>query len=309
MIGCYRRLLLFALLLGPISVNAGCPAHGKNIRADDDWEDDEDDDARDRRRRRRRRRRRTRSRRSAAVLIQARRIAGAVVENSRSGRPREDLDELRQTLCEEREDDAVIFYQLVVSTQWHYYWLCSERRPQRAATPQGKRALLRWANALSRRAEAASAECRPGSRRRLFRETHESGTRARAYCDGRVVLSFPDGGKKTRYFTVAGAAAPPRRAARTRVDPGRSVCPVCTPCPTVSRPRDCPRPRPCPPPRQCPNPQAQIRAAQQKAFWQGVKKACKRICTMVYKKCRSINPKTALCYQVSEYCAENCAKK
>ena len=52
-----------------------------------------------------------------------------------------------------------------------------------------------------------------------------------------------------------------------------------------------------------------MRAAGEKGFWQGVTKACRRICTLVYKKCRSIDPKTAMCYRVSEYCAETCAKK
>jgi hypothetical protein len=39
-----------------------------------------------------------------------------------------------------------------------------------------------------------------------------------------------------------------------------------------------------------------------------VDKACKRICDLVYKRCRSINPNTALCYQLSEYCAVECVR-
>ena len=43
-------------------------------------------------------------------------------------------------------------------------------------------------------------------------------------------------------------------------------------------------------------------------FKQGIDKACKRICDMIYKKCRSVDPKTAMCYTLSEYCATECAK-
>jgi hypothetical protein len=39
-----------------------------------------------------------------------------------------------------------------------------------------------------------------------------------------------------------------------------------------------------------------------------VEKACRKICQDIYNKCRSINPQTAMCYQLSEYCATTCGK-
>jgi hypothetical protein len=48
--------------------------------------------------------------------------------------------------------------------------------------------------------------------------------------------------------------------------------------------------------------------AARKGFYQGVGKACARICRMTYEKCRSIDPKTAMCHMLQEYCTKNCTK-
>jgi len=67
---------------------------------------------------------------------------------------------------------------------------------------------------------------------------------------------------------------------------------------------------PCPKPAPCPT--INCENAARTAFEQGEKKgkqhACQGICQVVYHKCREINPNTALCYQVSEFCAETCGK-
>ena len=303
------------LACSAVMVIGGCAGSKGSVREDDedfdDWGDEDQGGDRDGDQRRRKRRRRPAGR---PVLIEARRVPGAVVERNRSGRPSHDVRELRSSLCEDSADEPVIFYQLIVSEQWHYYWLCSESGPQRVATPKGNRLLLAWVQDLERRAASKARDCGSGSRARMFEDIHDSGTRARAYCDGRIVLRFLDGGTKVRAFTAAARPRPPRSDA----DRGRLVCPRCPPCSEVRQAcPDCPAPRPCPPPRQCPPAKKcpacdcseQARKAGEKGFWQGVSKACKRICTLIYKKCRSIDSKTAMCYQLSEYCAETCAKR
>ncbi|MCA9666112.1 MAG: hypothetical protein KC503_11010 [Myxococcales bacterium] len=328
----FRWLTMCLLLILPCSVAlSACPAGRGGARTDDDDYFDDDDDAdraatrrrkrrRSRRTSRRRRRSRSRSRsarRDVPVLIDAKRLRDAVVETTTSGQPREDIARLRRTFCEGREDDAVVFYQLVVSTHWHYYWICSDRRPQRAATSVGSSRLSTWVRRVERRAASEGAVCTSGSQRVLFRETHESGARAKASCDGRIVIRFPDRFKVTRFFTPGGGGSryASRRTAPTNNSSGGVYqrCPPCR-CPRSSSAGDCPQPRPCPPPRQCPRcPVADCRAkelAGKKAgFWMGVGKACQRICGLIYKKCRSINSKTAMCHMLQGFCEQNCSKR
>ncbi|MCC6750826.1 MAG: hypothetical protein IT371_24425 [Deltaproteobacteria bacterium] len=317
-----------------------CPAHQSGSSRDDEGGDGESEGEGDGEGSRERESRRV------PVLIDAKRLPDAVVEQNRTGKPRDDLESLRQSLCEGREDERVVFYQLVVSTHWHYYWVCGDKKAQRAATEDGDEKLRSWVKRLEKQAAAESAGCAAGSRQRLFKQTHESGTRVKAYCDGQLVLRFPDGGKKTVAFASQapagsgpaaggenpdagdaadgdgdgdGAAQPATQPPVVQAQPpatGRrgGACPPCAACPA------CPAQRPCPPQRACPAPppcpacpacdcSTKAREAGEKGFWQGVQKACKRICTLVYQKCRAINPSTALCYQVAEYCAGACDKK
>ena len=48
--------------------------------------------------------------------------------------------------------------------------------------------------------------------------------------------------------------------------------------------------------------------AGKKGFWQGVKKACGRSCKMIYDECHRVDPKTAMCHMMSEYCHNHCSK-
>ena len=252
------------------------------------------------------------------VLVNLQRLPDAVVETSTSGVPRNNVINLRRIYCEERAGDPVIFFQLVVSTHWHYYWICSDRRPHRASTPEGASRLRKWLVGFRMQASTESAGCSSGRHSPILQGTHESGTRAVAYCDGKLVLNFPDGGHSNKTFNsmVRGGgyqqpassggtcpSCPPQRRCPTA---GARKCPDCPPCPPqrVCPPCRCPKPPPCPK-LDCTKQQL---AAGRKGFGQGVRKACKRICTKIYKFCRKLNPKTSLCYQTSEYCAKNCAK-
>lgn len=289
----------------------------------------------------------------APLLIQEERLADAAVERNRTGRVRRDVAALRERLCEGHEDDPVIFYQLVVSRHWHYYWVCSSTRVKRAATRRGVRILESWLRKVKKRAGRESAECEPGNADKMFRERHESGIVVHAYCDGVMIVRYPDRSKITITYRGGGGGGTgrtggnypsvgPVQRSRTPVQPPRRVtptgpgvavspptttrCPTCPPqracppqrgcppqrscppqrvCPRCPPRRICPR---CPPPKPCPrcpapNTKETCKVFGEKAFWHGVKSACQRICTSIYKKCRSINPKTAMCYQLSEYCA------
>jgi hypothetical protein len=289
--------------LVPILLLAACPPHQGRSRLrsagdyDDLRDDDDDDDGgggdSD----------------DSEVSISYDQLPDAVVERNDSGIPRENVDRMREILCEGREGDDVLFYRLVVSKHWHYYWLCSESRARRISSPYGNRHATKWLKGFKRRARALSDGCQAGASKPLLRGTHESGVRAVAFCDGRIVLRFPDGGKTIKSFgggqRVASSASVPRS------------CPSCPICPRVGSREcpDCPQPRPCPPPRVCPRcpppPKCDCKPsnveAGRKGFWMGVNKACKRICILIYKKCRSIDPKTAMCHMLSEYCKESCA--
>lgn len=252
------------------------------------------------------------------VLIRARRAAESVVEANSSGRPRTDLAELRDTACRGRRNQALIFYQMVVSKQWHYYWLCSELNPRRASTREGGQSLRRFVDALTGRAQTESASCASGARRKLFGEKHESGIRANAYCDGKIVLTYPDGGRSERQFSLQQAASavgscpscpsvpsvPPCQPCRasTRECPACAQCPPARVCPSAPR---CPAPRSCPP--QKPRATADCRSYGQAAFGQGVRKACSAFCPLMYKRCRRVMGKqSAICHQLQEYCEAKC---
>ena len=253
------------------------------------------------------------------VLVNLQRLPDAVVETSTSGVPRTNVARLRRIYCEERSGDPVIFFQLVVSTHWHYYWICSDRRPHRASTPEGVSRLRKWLIGFRLQASNESAGCSSARHTPILQGKHESGTRAVAYCDGQLVLHFPDGGRSNKTF-------PARSGGGTYSQPGGhsggGTCPECPPrrqcptagqCPTCAvcqRCRVCPPQVRCPPPKVCPPPDCSRSnlAAGRKGFVQGVRKACKRICRKIYGKCRSINPKTAMCHMLQEYCVANCAK-
>lgn len=260
---------------------------------------------------------------STPVLVNLQRLPDAVVETSTSGVPRTNVARLRRIYCEERSGDPVIFFQLVVSTHWHYYWICSDRRPHRASTPEGVSRLRKWLIGFRLQASNESAGCSSARHTPILQGKHESGTRAVAYCDGQLVLHFPDGGRSNKIFQArvgggsyrpspgaytpsSGGTCPACPAQRQCPAPGSMQCPQCPRCKICPQCR-CPKPPPCP---KCPPPNCtkQVLAAGRKGFGQGVRKACKRICRKIYGKCRSINPKTAMCHMLQEYCAANCAK-
>jgi len=249
----------------------------------------------------------------AQVQIPFQRLPDAVVEHNNSGVPRNDPMRLHRIFCQDRGADQVIYYQLIVSRHWHYLWLCSSSKPSRISSRWGASRLKRWLRGFKNQAVSNSAGCASPTHTVTLRGSHESGIRAVAYCDGQIILTFPDGGRSVMAFqgstaTVSGgggyggaapaASCPPCRCPRA----GSRKCP----------PARCPAQRPCrcPPQRKCPpkNCSREIMAAGQKGFKQGVAKACRGVCQAIYKKCRSINPKTAMCHMISEHCAEKCGK-
>jgi hypothetical protein len=266
----------------------------------------------------------------STVKVRHKELADAIRENSDGGRGRHDARKLRQALCEGYQDQPKIFYHLVVSAHWHYYWICSDDKPHRVSSKRGKKNLETWLRGFKKQATVQSQDCSSGGRKALT-GNHESGIQAVAYCDGRIVLSFPDGGQTQTNFrsqargdTGGGGDDPGVTPQPPPDDSGTQTahcppCPACPSCGNRGRCPDCPVCAACPPPKMCPPPkvcptcpppncQPAAMEAGKKAFRQGVDRACKRICTLIYQKCRSINPNTALCYQLSEYCAGECAK-
>ena len=304
----------------------GCPAHesasgGRRGSGDDEGSSDDGDKDKDKDKDRNDSDRGTDDgdENESAVKVRHKELPDAIRENSDGGRARHDARKLRQALCEGYQDQPKIFYHLIVSTHWHYYWICSDDRPHRVSSRKGKKSLETWLRGFKKQATVQSQDCSGGARKALT-GNHESGIQAVAYCDGRIVLSFPDGGQtQTNFRSQArvsdttpddGSTSPPP------TDDG-TVTAHCPPCPTPSTVRgrcpDCPVCAACPPPKACPPPppcncQPAALDAGKKAFRQGVDRACKRICDLIYKKCRSINPNTALCYQLSEYCATECVR-
>ena len=266
------------------------------------------------------------------------RLANAVIDVSADGRLHRSPEALREKRCAGRVGDEVIFYQLVAAREWHYYWLCSSTKAKRAATEEGARGLNAWLASSRRRAKREARECDDGSTARMFKIQHSSGILLRAYCDGIISLTYPDRSKSTIAFTKEDAPSvspvpgmgqkpinvgcPPCRAC-----PQGATCPAPPPCPTGNArrcppPTQCPRcpeqqacpearcptPPPCPScpkakPCAAPNTPAACKAFGEKAYWLGVKQACQRICTGIYRRCRKVDPKTSLCYQLSEFCA------
>jgi hypothetical protein len=306
----FRWFRWLSLLLPLLLV--GCPAHlsKRNRRSsvvddldeeedgeeEDDEEDEDDGDAK--------------------VRIRYKRLPDAVIQSSTTGRARKNIRKLRRLVCEGREDDRVIFYKLKVSRHWHYFWLCSETKGRRASSKVGAKRVQKWLRGFKRQASSLSAGCNNGSRKPVLRGTHESGIRATAHCDGQIILRFPDGGQGVRSFSSSGGGGGGGSySGGGGENSGDCACPKCPTCPQVGRScPDCPTPRPCPrcpPPKQCPKLDCskQKLEAGRKGFGQGVRKACSRICKLIYGKCRKINPNTALCHQVSEYCAVTCTGK
>lgn len=256
------------------------------------------------------------------VQIPFQRLADAVIERNVTGVPRSDANKLRRVFCEERSNEPVIFYHLIVSNHWHYLWLCSSDQPRRISSPFGASRLKRWLRGFTNQAVSNSAGCAGATHSIILRGNHESGIRAVATCDGQIVLTFPDSGRSVQAFTPQGGggsyAAPVSGGGDTGTCPECPVCPTegsgrCPECPTQ---RACPPQRSCPPQRECPPPpkcpacdcRDKVLTAGQEGFRQGMAKACKKVCTEIYTKCRSIDPKTAMCHMISEHCAETCGK-
>jgi hypothetical protein len=228
------------------------------------------------------------------VLIDARRLPEAVVQrvglrNLQPPAPA-DIDEMREALCGGLED-RLIFYQLVVSRHWHYYWLCSQDDAVRAMTPDGDRMLRAWLVHMQRRTLKLQRRCPASSTRRMFSERHASGTTGRAYCDGVVMLFFPDGGEKSFEAHRGPLTATVRQPGSPRREPKLPGPPPGT-APAAGR-QSCAEP----------NTTAACREFGQKAFWQGVQRACSRICPAIFRRCRKLAPGNALCHQLSEHCA------
>ncbi len=322
-------VIALALLLGGL---AGCPAHQSGSLKEGASSEDEQDEATPRSKKRHREADPESEKDGAetadgqGVRLKHESLREAVQEESPDGRPRRHVEKLREALCEGREREPKIFYHIVVSTHWHYYWICSDPRPHKASSPWGAKQLRVWLEGFERQARIMARDCPPGSAKHLLKGTHDSGILSNGFCDGRIVLSYPDGDERTVRFAEATSAVsmpspePPGAVGRPPPppDPGSRLCPPCAGCPPsrCRPPPPCPACAACPPPRTCPAPppcpacdcSKPALAAGQKAFRQGVDKACKRVCDLIYKKCRSINPNTALCYQVSEYCAVECPK-
>jgi len=254
----------------------------------------------------------------STVSVSFQELPDVVRERNDSGIPRQNVDRLRQILCEGRAGEPVIFYRLIVSTHWHYYWLCSDTRPRRASSRYGAQNIRRWLKGFKREATLKSQACQAAGASPVLRGIHESGVRATAYCDGRIVLRFPDGGQTIKSYSSQGYGGGGGGGYGGGGTGSASTCPPCPACPQTGAVggNDCPPPRPCPPPRACPvcpppkpcDCKPQMTEAGKKGFWQGVKKACDRICQMIYGECRRIDPKTAMCHMLSEYCATHCSK-
>ena len=257
------------------------------------------------------------------ISIPYKNVPDAIIENTIAAKQsHRNVNNARKALCENHESDDVIFYHLTISKHWHYYWLCSENKAHRVSTKTGQKRLNKWIADFKRQAGVQSRECTAGdSQRKCLTGTHDSGIQGVAYCDGRVVLTFPDGDRRTMSFDSqarAGSVAADNPPGDDGGDTSTATCPPCPTCPAVRGARcpDCPPPTPCPPPRACPacpacpvcNCKPKEVEAGKAGFTQGVKKACARICQMIYNKCRSLNPNTSLCYQVSDYCANECSK-
>ena len=197
------------------------------------------------------------------VLIDADLVSETVIVTSRTGKVQDNLANIRQEVCEGREDDPVIFYQLVVSDEWHYYWLCSKSKPIRAATSGGAKKLGSWVKRMREQAVADSNRCGTDISKRLFKKIHASGVQAKAYCNGSMVLRFPDASKKSFSFPVTGGGET-QTGTNNDGGGGQTAAGGCPTCPT------------CPPER-CKN-----------SYSRGVGAACRRICTLIYKKCRAL---------------------
>ncbi|MFH1131446.1 MAG: hypothetical protein V1754_08930 [Pseudomonadota bacterium] len=238
---------------------------------------------------------------TGGMLIDADILPKAVVEVSRTGKARADIEDLRNTLCSGHRNEPVVFYQLVVGRRWHYYWLCSGTGALRAATASGNRELKGWVEQIKNRASNESAGCSRDSRGRLFEIQHRSGIRAEAYCEGRLELYFPDGERMARRFkSQARQSQENKTNARSKKQNNRGV--RCPPCPAQG---SCSK-------RErrgsgVKGDDVDCREYGQAAFTQGVRKACTMFCPRMYKKCRStMGRQSAICHQLTEYCEEKC---
>lgn len=229
------------------------------------------------------------------VLIDAKRLPDAVVQRVTLKELEEpnpaDIAQVRESVCD-GEAVEMIFYQLVVSRDWHYYWLCSENSSVRAMTRRGEQKLSNWLAQLEAKAHKKLGGCAAGSSKRILSEQHESGIIAHVYCDGVLMLAFPDGGEQSLKLGKTSVAQ--------RLQPRERPGPAPSTQATTSAKCECPA---CPKAKVCPTVAKNCRAYGEKAFWLGVRKACNKICPSIYAECRKTNPKGSLCHQLSEYCA------
>lgn len=248
----------------------------------------------------------------ASVLVDARRLPDALIEEVDSADDiRDDIDSLREKICDRRLGDKVIFYQVIVAREWHYYWLCSSKQTLRGATRRGARDFGYWLDDIKRKARNDIGDCAPNSRRLMFKRQHKSGVIAGVYCDDVLLLKHPDRSKHVLSFKKSEpslgrrASCPPCPRVRSN-----SRCPSCPPqraCPTQRRcppQRACPPRRACPPVKRCPakNTPAACAKFGRQAFWKGVDGACKKICDAVHKRCRAVYPNTAACQMIKDHC-------
>jgi hypothetical protein len=141
-------------------------------------------------------------------LIGEERLADAVIDENTSGEVRRDVEELKTKLCQGRQYEPAIYYQLVVNREWHYYWVCSDSVVRRNATASGRRLLRQWLGELDGRVRGSLRNCDIDLQKSLFQQRHSSGVAATAYCDGRLIFGFPGGSSETRRVQPAKDATP-----------------------------------------------------------------------------------------------------
>lgn len=272
------------------------------------------------------------------ILIESQRLPNAVIIDDNSFPSAQRLMQERDRLCA-GEATPVIFLQVVMGGEWHYYYVCNQQEAVRAMTKQGEQRLSAWLDGIEQRAGRERARCQAGMRGELFSTRHSSGTSVVVDCDGTVVLRFADGGRKTLQVGGAPPEAPADPGDATAPSPAAPVAtppplpppapasaggagaaragPRCAPCPKVSCEPDlanCPPPPPCPPCPVCPraasgrpvaseSTSGALRAARSAALLQGRRQACAALCPALFKRCRKAQPRGEFCFELSEFCA------
>ncbi|MBK6847654.1 MAG: hypothetical protein IPG96_09010 [Proteobacteria bacterium] len=269
-----------------------------------------------------------------AVLIEGQRLPNAIIISDGSFPSAQRLAQERDRLCA-GDATPVVFLQVVLGTEWHYYFVCNQQEAVRAMTRRGEQQLSAWLDGIEQRAGRERQRCAAGARGELFSQAHSSGTSVVVDCDGTVVLRFADGGRKTLQVGGGGAApaapAVPADAPIPPVPPAPAApLPASAPSAGTSRSgaRCAPCPKPvcepdlagCPPPPPCPacpacaraasgrvaeteGASATLRAARTAALLQGRRQACDALCPALFKRCRQQYPRGQFCFELSEFCA------